>query len=68
MFRTDQVYPDLGVAVLNGLAAGNTKSTGVRCAVLVDLGESQAPEVKSVEKSLYKRKVFVRSYLSHPGR
>ena len=56
------VYPDLGVAVLNGLAAGNTKSTGVRCAVLVDPGKSQAPEVKSVAESLAKRKVFVRVY------
>ena len=56
------VYPDLGVAVLNGLAAGNTKSTGVRCAVLVDPGKSQAPEVKSVAESLAKRKVFVRGY------
>ena len=56
------IYPDLGVAVLNGLAAGNTVLTGVRCAVLVDPGKSQAPEFKSVARSLAKRKVFVRGY------
>lgn len=57
-----ETYPDLGVAVVNGIAAGNTALTGVRCAVLVDPGESQAPEVKSVAKAFAKRKVFVRGY------
>lgn len=57
-----ETYPDLGVAVLNGLAAGNTELTGIRCAILVDPGESQAPEVKSVARSLAKRGVFVRGY------
>lgn len=57
-----EIYPDLGVAVLNGLAAGNTEKTGVRCAVLIDPGETTAPEVDAVARSLVKRKVFVRGY------
>lgn len=57
-----EIYPDLGVSVLNGLAAGNGNTTGVRCAVLVDPGQTQAPEVEIVAKSLAKRQVFVRGY------
>lgn len=57
-----EVYPDLGVSVLNGFAAGNADTTGTRCAVLVDPGQSQAPEVDVVAKSLAKRGVFVRGY------
>lgn len=57
-----EIYPDLGVAVLNGLAAGNRETTGVRCAVLVDPAKIQAPEVEVVARSLAKRKVFVRGY------
>ena len=57
-----EVYPDLGVSVLNGLAAGNADTTGVRCAVLVDPGKIRAPEVETVARSLAKRRVFVRGY------
>ncbi|WP_144421150.1 hypothetical protein [Ahrensia marina] len=57
-----KVYPDLGVSVLNGLAAGNADTTGVRFAVLVDPGQTPAPEVKAVAQSLAKRRVFVRGY------
>jgi hypothetical protein len=59
-----EIYPDLGVAVLNGLAAGNTEELGVRCAVLVDPGEAEAAEIKAVVRSLAKRRVFVRGYPS----
>jgi hypothetical protein len=57
-----EIYPDLGVAVLNGLAAGNKEATGVRCAVLIDPGKAPAPEVEAVARALAKRKVFVRGY------
>ncbi|WP_147450630.1 hypothetical protein [Rhodophyticola porphyridii] len=57
-----EIYPDLGVSVLNGLAAGNANTTGVRSAVLVDPGQTQAPEVEVVAQSLAKRRVFVRAY------
>lgn len=61
-----EVYPDLGVSVLNGLAAGNSDTTGVRCAVLIDPGQTPAPEVEAVALSLAKRSVFVRGYLNSP--
>ncbi|WP_171182166.1 hypothetical protein [Ruegeria sp. HKCCD8929] len=57
-----EVYPDLGVSVLNGLAAGKADTTGVRCAVLVDPGRTKAPEVEAVARSLAKRRLFVRGY------
>lgn len=57
-----EIYPDLGLAVLNGLAAGNSETTGVRCAVLVDPGRTPALEVEAVAQSLGKRKVFIRGY------
>ncbi|WJS04203.1 hypothetical protein [Roseibium aggregatum] len=57
-----EIYPDLGVSVLNGLAAGNADTTGVRSAVLVDPSQTQAPEVEVVARSLAKRRVFVRGY------
>ena len=58
------IYPDLGVTVLNGFASGNSKSTGVRSAVLVDPGESQALEIKPIIETLVKHKIFVRGYPS----
>lgn len=56
------LYPDLGCSVLNGFAAGNADTTGIRCAVLVDPGQTKSPEVEVVARSLAKRSVFVRGY------
>lgn len=56
------IYPDLGVSVLNGFAAGNAERPGIRSAILVDPGEIEAPEVKAVARSLAGRRVFVRAY------
>lgn len=58
-----ELYPDLGGSVLNGFAAGNEDTTGIRCAVLVDPGQTKSPEVEAVARSLAKRSVFVRGYL-----
>ena len=57
-----ELYPDLGGSVLNGLAAGNADTTGIRCAVLVDPGKTESAEVQAVARSLAKRSVFVRGY------
>ncbi|MFQ8433989.1 hypothetical protein [Amaricoccus sp. W119] len=57
-----RTYPDLGVAVLNGLSSTHDDRTGVRCAVLVDPEKTPAPEIEAAARSLSKRKVFVRAY------
>ncbi len=57
-----ELYPDLGGSVLNGLAAGNADTTGIRCAVLVDPDQTRSPEVEAVARSLTNRSVFVRGY------
>lgn len=57
-----KTYPDLGVAVLNGLASEQGDRAGVRCAVLVDPGTTSAPEIEEAAVSLAKRQVFVRGY------
>ena len=57
-----RTYPDLGVAVLNGLASEQGDRAGVRCAVLVDPGRTPAPEIEAAAASLAKRQVFVRGY------
>jgi hypothetical protein len=55
-------YPDLGMSVINGLAAEQPKSRGVSVAVLVDPGTTPAPEVDIATKVLPPRGVFVRGY------
>lgn len=57
-----ETYPDLGVAVLNGLSAEQGERSGLRCAVLVDPGNTPAPEIDATAASLAKRQVFVRGY------
>ena len=57
-----RTYPDLGVAVLNGLASEQGDRAGVRCAVLIDPGRTPALEIEAAAASLAKRQVFVRAY------
>ena len=57
-----RTYPDLGVAVLNGLASKQGDGAGVRCAVFVDPGTTPAPEIEAAAVSLAKQQVFVRGY------
>lgn len=57
-----RTYPDLGVAILNGLAAEQDDRSGLRCAVLVDPGTTAAPEIKASAAALAKQQVFVRCY------
>ena len=45
-------YPDLGIAVINGLAAGQPRSRGVDVAVLVD-PEANAPEMAPIRTCVH---------------
>jgi hypothetical protein len=55
-------YPDLGIAVINGLAAEQPKTRGVSVAVLVDPETTDAPEIEAAEKLLPPRGMFLRCY------
>jgi len=55
-------YPDLGIAVVNGLANEQPDTKGVGVAVFVDPGTTPAPEIGAAAKSLSKRGMFVRGY------
>lgn len=55
-------YPDLGISVVNGIAAEQAKKPGVEIAVLIDPGSEPAPEIDAAAKILAKRRVFVRGY------
>lgn len=55
-------YPDLGICVVNGIAAEQPEKLGVEIAVLVDPGTTPAPEIEGSAKVLAKRRVFVRGY------
>lgn len=57
-----KTYPDLGLAILNGLSAEQGDRAGVRCAVLVDPGKTPASEIEAAAASLAKRRIFVRTY------
>lgn len=59
-------YPDLGIAVINGLAAEQPNTRGVGVAVLVDPETTDAPEIEAAEKLLPPRGVFLRCY-NGPG-
>ncbi len=55
-------YPDLGLSVINGLAAEQPRTQGVNVAVLVDPETTDAPEIAAATKLLPERRVFVRGY------
>jgi len=55
-------YPDLGRAVVNGLAAEQPSTRGTNIAVLVNPQKVAAPEIEAAAKLLPKRKIFVRAY------
>lgn len=54
-------YPDAGLAVINGFAAGLGDSTD-DVAILVDPGTTTAPEIEAAAKTLSARGLFVRGY------
>jgi len=55
-------YPDLGICIVNGFAAEQSRDAGIEIAVLVDPGTTPAPEIEASAKVLSKRRVFVRGY------
>lgn len=55
-------YPDLGITVINSLAAEQPRTRGISVAVLVDPETVDAPEIKAAAKILPPRGVFLRGY------
>lgn len=58
-------YPDLGRAIVNGLAAEQPGTRGTNVAVLVNPQKVAAPEIEAAAKLLPERKIFVRGYEGH---
>jgi hypothetical protein len=57
-------YPDLGVAILNGMVAEQEGARGDGVAVLVDPGTTKAPDIEVAEKLLLDRGMLVCTYLA----
>jgi hypothetical protein len=55
-------YPDLGIAVINGLAAEQPRTRGIGVAVLVDPQKTEAPEIAAAEKLMPPRHILLRLY------
>jgi hypothetical protein len=56
------IYPDLGISLINGIAAEQPNAPGIRVAAVIDPGAVDAPEVEFAAKSLAERAVLVRGY------
>ena len=57
-------YPDLGISIINGMAAEQRGSRGIRVAALIDPGSVQAKEMGVAISSLTNRAVFVKGLRS----
>ena len=55
-------YPDLGIAVINGLAAEQPKTRGTTVCVVVSPDSTPAPEIDAAEKLLSERGAYLRAY------
>jgi hypothetical protein len=55
-------YPDLGCAVVNGFSAEQQRRPGTGVVVLVDPGDTPAPEIQSAIDLLEPRRAFIRVY------
>lgn len=55
-------YPDLGVAIVNGLSAEQPQTRGCNVAVLVDPETTDAPEIEAAKTILPNHRIFVRGY------
>jgi hypothetical protein len=56
------IKPDLGISIVNGIAAEQSNSPGIRIAAVIDPEKLGATEVESVAKCLARRLVFVRGF------
>lgn len=55
-------YPDLGLAVANGLVAEQPRTRGTNTTLLIDPGQTNAPEIEAIAQNMAKRGAFVRGY------
>lgn len=55
-------YPDLGIAIINGVAAEQAESPKMRVAAVIDPATIPSTEVERVAISLAKKGMFVRGY------
>ncbi len=55
-------FPDLGIAVINGFAAGQPDSPGIGLVALVDPETTEAQEIAAAERLLAPRGAFIRTY------
>jgi len=59
-------YPDMGIALLNGIVAEQPNSSGVTFGVLIDPGQVEASEIDRVRENLGRRGVLL-NILRGPG-
>lgn len=55
-------YPDLGIAIINGLAAEQPDKSGIGFVALVDPQTTEAHEITAAERLLAPRGAFIRNY------
>jgi hypothetical protein len=55
-------YPDLGIAIINGLAAEQPDKSGIGFVALVDPQTTEAHEIAAAERLLAPRGAFIRNY------
>lgn len=55
-------YPDLGIAVVNGLSAEQPSARATGIAAIIDPGTRRAPEIEAAIERLARRGAFVRGY------
>lgn len=58
-------YPDLGLAVANGLIAEQPRTRGTNSTLLIDPAQVDAPEMRTVAKKMSARRGFVREHFSN---
>ena len=56
------IYPDLGISLINGIAAEQSNAPGIRVAAVIGPNTVDAPEVELAAKILEKQSVLVRGY------
>lgn len=56
-------YPDLGLAIANGLAAEQPGTPGVNVAIVVDPGTTEAAEIRTTAEALAERRLLVRGLM-----
>lgn len=57
------IYPDLGISLINGIAAEQANAPGIRLAAVVDPAAVDAPEVEVAARCFAQRSVPVRCYV-----